>query len=89
MTQYFYDEVDGAMVAHDTEKNTVRLLKRINGIEQTYTPPAPSEEIVVRGPNKSTPYTKNPKMGKGCPECGSPSRHKATCSRAGTKKKLN
>ena len=86
MTRYFYDPEVRSIVAFDDEVNSVRVLREISG-EQ---PPSPADEheppkrkyVKRDSSDVETPPARKGK-GKGCDECGSPSRHKKTCSKAG------
>jgi hypothetical protein len=72
MSTYYYDEEARALIAVNEETNEVRLLEplRLDG--------EPDDEVSTTKPAKLSKG-----KGTGCPECGSPSRHKATCSRSG------
>jgi hypothetical protein len=77
MTNYYYDEEEQKLLAIDTETNDVRVLEPID-FNDAEDEPAPK-----RGP--AVKVSKQPKSGAGCPECGSKSRHRKECSKAGGK----
>jgi hypothetical protein len=69
---YYYDSEARRLIAVNEETNDVRVLEPLN-FEDEEEAPKRGLKFDVRPPNV--------KSGKGCPECGSPSRHKADCSR--------
>ena len=75
MTRYFYDEEAGTLIAFDPVAETLRELVHIGDLEDE----AEEQEEELPAP-KSKGTKRN--AGKGCPECGSPSRHRKECSRA-------
>ena len=73
MTNYYYDEEQQKLLAIDTETNDVRVLEPIDFEDD--------DEAPKRGP--AVKFSKQPrKLGEGCPECGSKSRHRKECSKA-------
>ena len=82
MNTYYYDKDARVLLAVDANSN-VRILEPIN---QT------ADELIEPAPVHKPAKVNIPKSGKGCPECGSPSKHKKDCSKSkanatGTKRK--
>jgi hypothetical protein len=87
MTRYFFDEESESLIAYNEQTKAARVLSILvlEGISAAA--PALTEE-----PFPKRKYTKRdtpparasqPKpVASGCPECGSPSRHKKECSKA-------
>jgi hypothetical protein len=72
---YYYDSEAKVMIAVDPETEDVRVLEPID-----------FEEEPESKPGKKTDAKPARATGKGCPECGSPSRHKKDCSKASSSK---
>ncbi len=70
MTQYYYDAEERAFFAVNHETEEVRILEPIE---------FENDEPTLK-PVKVRPAPKSEKKADGCPECGSPSRHKANVS---------
>jgi hypothetical protein len=78
---YYYDSEAGVMISVDPQTKDVRILEPVN-----------FEKNARPSPQIAADATKSRFTGKGCPECGSPSRHKKDCSASvkapATKRKL-
>jgi hypothetical protein len=73
---YYYDSEAKVMIAVDPDTEDVRVLEAINFEE---------DEPDLK-PVKVKPAPQSAKRpGQGCPECGSKSRHRKECSKAGSK----
>ena len=76
---YYYDSEAKVLLAVAPETEDVRVLEPINFDEESEPEPKRSQ--------KSEPKEiKSRFNGSGCPECGSPSRHKKDCSKASASK---
>ena len=71
---YYYDSEARVMLAVDPETEDIRILDPIDFEEDE--PAIKSVKVKPAAGNKKTP-------GSGCPECGSKSRHRKECSKAG------
>jgi hypothetical protein len=74
---YYYDSEAKVMIAVDPDTEDVRVLEAINFEEDE-----PERKPVKV---KSAPQSAK-RPGQGCPECGSKSRHRKTCSKASASK---
>jgi hypothetical protein len=74
MTTYYYDKAAGVMLAVDEGAN-VRILKPVNE-------PSVTEFTKAYIDTTYTVTQTAPQFTKGCPECGSTSRHRKDCSKA-------
>jgi hypothetical protein len=72
MTTYYYDKDSRTLLAV-TEHGAVSILEPIN---------LSTGEQVEASPVQKPKKTDTPKFTKGCPECGSTTRHKKDCSNA-------
>ena len=70
--KYYYDSEARVMIAVDPDTEDVRILEPINFEEDE-----PALKTV-----KVKPLPSAKKTGGGCPECGSKSKHKKTCSKS-------
>jgi hypothetical protein len=82
MIRYFYDTDAQVIVAFNEEASSIRVLKEINAVEDS----AAAERATgkrKRAFTEAEVFPTRKTKGGGCEECGSPSRHKKTCSKAG------
>lgn len=73
MTTYYYDKEARTLLAVD-DRGAVSILEPINPVAEEQ----PLKTVEVRRLETANTADK-PKFSKGCPECGSPSRHRKDC----------
>jgi hypothetical protein len=90
MIRYFYDKTAAAVIRLDEEK---MILEQLPELSLPLNTPSPADvsEILAAPAAASTERAKRnagtPKRKPGCDECGSPGRHKSSCSKSGSAKK--
>jgi hypothetical protein len=90
MTLYYFDDVAEKLIAYDTETKAARELPKVSlGVvaapainDEQPQPHRVYKERKTVIPPKAPRATNKPAKGKGCSECGSPSRHKKDCSKS-------